>query len=565
MQNNLRRLQYPWLVTGLLMLVVAVIWGVGMTAGWLDAGGHRVPRWFAVSGVALLLLFRGIPSRGIPSAGSEDAELPRSSRLPFIGLTVTLWLLVGLVFWHFHGTYVRPFLSGHHFRSLSVYHYYINAKYFNELGYVNLYEQTVVADRESNYRIQKISVITDLRTYDKHEEGLSQFERSPAFSPDRWNEFKRDIDFFIDTGSPRLMDKALNDRGYNASPSWNTLGAALANRLDITSPAQRFVLLSLDSIMGLVAIGVCIWAFGFAPTGMGLLIIILAPINHTRLIGNFLNYDWMYMIVMGLAFYRKKRIALSGFCWVYAFMTRLFPLLMVLGGVAGAVFYFVQKRRIDSQMRRLLVHFTIWCGVAFMLGCLNDGGLRSWQSFSANILTHAEHHVFGQRRVGLKHYFTTPTTASQNIRRWRTEDKREAFEQRKWAYRAAALVMLLMLIGIYRKKRGADAMIWGLPTIFALLVSSRYYWSVLGVLPLLNQDQEHGKPSFSGSLVGLVVVGSWYFYADRLPGNYARYVTLNTVIMLCFYIWMAYELAGPRIGKFASKVLGQKGESRAVE
>ena len=446
-----------------------------------------------------------------------------------------------------------------------MYHYYLNSKYFDELGYTDLYEQTVVADRESEYRPRSTPIITNLRTYGKHRGELDRFTRSPAFTPERWNDFKKDIDFFIDIGGSRLMERALNDRGYNASPFWNTLGAALANRLDITSPSQRFALLSLDSIMGLIAIGVCIWAFGFAPTGMGLLIIILAPINHTRLIGNFLNYDWMYMIVMGLAFYRKKRIALSGFCWAFAFMTRLFPLLMVLGGVAGAVFYFVQKRQIDSQIKRLLIHFTIWCGVAFLVGCLNDRGVRSWQSFSTNIVTHAEHHVFGQRRVGLKHYFTAPTSQDENIRKWRKGDKREAFEQRKWSYRFAALVMLLMLAAVWRRKRGADAMIWGLPAIFALLVSSRYYWATLGVLPLLNQDEEDGKPSFSGSLVGLIIVGSWYFYADRIESNYARYVMLNTVIMTCFYIWMAYEIAGRRIGRFVSGFLGERGESRAVE
>ena len=576
MQNALQRIQSPWFVAGTLMLIVAAIWALGMWIGWFDARGPHLPRWFAVSGVALLFLYRSLPSRSLPRRGLPSRGLPpgskfspnggtvsgRSARLPHVALTVTLWLLVGLVFWHFHGTYVRPFLGGDHFRYLSVYHYYINAKYFNELGYTDLYEQTLVADWESRYRLRSTQGITNLRTYGRHRVDLDRFAQSPAFNPDRWGEFKRDVDFFIDIGGRRLMDRALNDRGYNASPFWNTLGAALANRLDITSSPQRFALLSLDSIMGLIAIGVCIWAFGFAPTGMGLLIIIMAPINHTRLIGNFLNYDWMYMIVMGLAFYRKKWIALSGFCWAFAFMTRLFPLLMVLGGVAGAVYYFAQKRQIDLQIKRLLVHFTVWCGVAFLIGCLNDQGLRSWQSFSTNIVTHAEHHVFGERRVGLKHYFTTPTSPDQNIRKWRKGDKSEAFEQRKWSYRAAALVMLLMLAAVYRRKRGTDAMIWGLPAIFALLVSSRYYWSMLGVLPLLNQDEEDGRPSFSGSLVGLIVVGSWYFYADRLESNYERYVTLNTVIMLCFYIWMAYEIAGQRIGGFVSGILGEKGESR---
>ena len=56
-------------------------------------------------------------------------------------------------------------LAGEYIQSWNVYHYYIGAKYFNELGYHDIYEQTLVADREGPGRLSHIENIRSLTNY----------------------------------------------------------------------------------------------------------------------------------------------------------------------------------------------------------------------------------------------------------------------------------------------------------------------------------------------------------------------------------------------------------------
>ncbi|MBW2278487.1 MAG: hypothetical protein JRF63_13420, partial [Deltaproteobacteria bacterium] len=142
-------------------------------------------------------------------------------------------------------------LSGEYIRSWNVYHYYVGAKYFAELGYTDLYAATLLADDEWRERKQnataeerrQLSTVSDfghirqtrdMRTYLRipRKSAVADFERT-NFSDERWEQLGKDtraLRAFLDDESWRGV---LTDLGFNPSPAWTVLGTPVANLIPI--------------------------------------------------------------------------------------------------------------------------------------------------------------------------------------------------------------------------------------------------------------------------------------------------------------------------------------------
>src|SRR2546423_10005051 len=129
------------------------------------------------------------------------------------------------------------------------YHYYIGAKYSRELEYTRLYQCTSAAEIELGSRDEVASRrIRDLTTNEIHDNSDILADTtlcSRNFSPERWNQFKKDIAWFRTQFSSDFWRNSQIDHGFNATPVWTIVGGALAN-LAPASDAQIAILAALD-------------------------------------------------------------------------------------------------------------------------------------------------------------------------------------------------------------------------------------------------------------------------------------------------------------------------------
>src|SRR6185503_1213065 len=126
------------------------------------------------------------------------------------------------------------FHFGNYTHYWDTYHYYVGSKYFKEMSFDRLYDCASVADSEdpSLRRRVELRKIMNLRTnvLGSTTEILAHPELCKApFTPERWQMFKKDIEYFRNRHGVKRWEEAQTDHGYNATPVWNIVGSTVAN------------------------------------------------------------------------------------------------------------------------------------------------------------------------------------------------------------------------------------------------------------------------------------------------------------------------------------------------
>src|SRR5262245_33012252 len=98
-------------------------------------------------------------------------------------------LVLGAVF--SFGVYhnLGNFRGGGFVHVADMFNYYLNAKYFDEVGYSDLYDAVIVADTEQGNQLAGLPFYTDLRTYQNtHRDSALQSagKIKSRFSSERW-------------------------------------------------------------------------------------------------------------------------------------------------------------------------------------------------------------------------------------------------------------------------------------------------------------------------------------------------------------------------------------------
>jgi hypothetical protein len=162
----------------------------------------------------LVLLYRRYRQGG--ASGASSAELSFAAR----AVIVAAILLSAVVFHNLGGVRGGTFV---HYGE--TFHYYLGSKYFEELGYYELYNAVIAADAEQENALAGIPFFTDLHTYQnaRRETALAESDRVRGlFSNERWSTFKQEVAFFKRaTGMPHSpgLRFLVTDHGYNASPT----------------------------------------------------------------------------------------------------------------------------------------------------------------------------------------------------------------------------------------------------------------------------------------------------------------------------------------------------------
>ncbi len=482
------------LIPILLLLVLPALY-LGHRSGLL--GDHRV-RWVAGIGLA------GAVAWSLPYEGVDFLYLKRMKLLlaaaiavllllrcyripwtlragPFRAVLTALAALAAVVylnFFSFHGE--RTFVHLH-----DVAHYYLGAKYYAELGYSDLYTAMLRAEAELHENHFKAIEARDLRTYEQvHIRTLLQ-DSAPvkaAFTPRRWAEFQRDVDYFRGTLGPK-HGQVLLDHGFNPTPVWALLGGSLASRVPGGSERGILLLCLLDTVLLAALFAAVAWAFGREAMLLSLIYFCVffgSGFGWTG--GAFLRFPWLFALVAGVCCYRKGRHAGAGALAALAAMLRIFPAIFAVGLACKAAAVLLRHRRLPRRTMRFFAAFAVTGLVLFGLTALLPRGWDHWGELRHNMSTHLENispNVVGLTEILAFQRGGGPVTA---------EEFATLKTRRQRIYAAQLLLVLaplaLLVARLSRRQSDLGAMLLGLPLILAGLSLAAYYYIFLLLLIL---------------------------------------------------------------------------------
>ena len=418
-------------------------------------------------------------ARGRNLHATSEKFLPRDSSRPLWVALVVLALLSAASFVRFGHFHHPRFLH-----NWDLYHYFLGARYFDELGYDDLYRCTLEADEELGGRLSDVRRVRDLRTLGYTTRSRLLRQEPPCrdgFTESRWESFKRDLRFFESIASRRLFRSMLQDKGYNGTPAW-TAYVRVLTEWSGTDRGRLHAICVLDEVLLVVALLAVLWAFG---PRVFLVAVVFAGLNYAtrfqHLGGSLLRLDWLASLTIALCCVKKERWALAGVLVAHATMARLFPLLFVTGLLFRVVWVVITERRLEQRYVRFGAGLAAGLVALGLLGAAGERGPRAWSEFVSNIVPHAS--APATKRVGLK-YVILPFGGAPRPDEARGQTVNDAMRER-WSRRqplalaVAALALALMFVGSRRGLEDVELFALGVVPVFLLLSPTRYYWGML--------------------------------------------------------------------------------------
>ena len=290
---------------------------------------------------ALLLMYE------VRAAKLRERIRRRTKRTVAIVLTVAAFF----TYFDFFNPNVR---YSEYYHRHEFFHYYLGSKYFKEIGYNQLYECTAVAEIELGRRASVASRdIRDLRknlikpvkdTYILTDPGQCK----NRFTAARWEDWKKDVDWFYHSSVGSYWDNMQKDHGYNPPPVWTMTGKFFGS----FAPAgdKFFKILSMIDVAFHVGVVLLFyWAFGFRVMAVATVFWgCNAPANFYWTGGAFLRQDWVFFLVTALCCARKRKFFLAGGALTWSALLRVFPIIFFAGWGIMVVFEVIRRVRFGT-------------------------------------------------------------------------------------------------------------------------------------------------------------------------------------------------------------------------
>jgi hypothetical protein len=510
--------------------------------------------WLKVilSAATLALLYvRYKRGQGKPSSAPPTAHSLRT-KVVIVGA-----VLFSFTVFHNLGT----FRGGSFIHYGEMFHYYLGSKYFDELGYYELYNAVIIADAEQDNALVGIPFYTDLRTYQntQREPILGDAGRiKNLFSKERWHAFKEDVSFFKKaTHKPNSMGLAflLMDHGYNASPVSTFVLGMLTNAVPVT----RLALLAALDVLLVAAMAVLVFrTFGFE---MGALFSVYFSVNilndHDYISGSLLRYDWLAYIIAAVCLLAKGRHASSAFFLTLAAMMRVFPAVLFYGIAVTILRKATTTRTLDKSSIRFVVAAGATALGLFLLPAVSLGSvLQPWKDFSAKTELHDRgvyvNHLglrgivlFEPSHLSLESFVNAykHTSSGDIVRHWQDVKERE-FKRKRPAVIVVSLVVLACLTVIIWKRRAteSESVIWPALLIYTVSYPSHYYFAFLCLFILLFFRRANSRSAFI-PLALLLVFNIGALVIDSFgPSPIVLFTSINICLFICLSVLLGFEL-----------------------
>ncbi|MCA9397378.1 hypothetical protein KC573_00990, partial [candidate division WWE3 bacterium] len=391
----------------------------------------------------------------------------------------------------FHGDvgYIAPW---------NTFHYYLNAKYFDELGYFDLYSCTLEADFEEGHTFSGTTDIRDLRTY----ELVSVEDSAPcpkdSFTPERWTEFKADVSIIHSWGTSEYWRSSLTDKGFNATPFWVVWVRPFANLIQLQTLVHAAIILNLDLICLGLSLVVSTFIFGGVTTSVMAIFMLLYFGTYQGLMGNLFQYPWLIALLWMVMSLEKKWFRPAGLFLAFATVNRIFPVVFVLGFGIKYLLSFKEDTVTHDQKQHyqsLLLSFLLGVSLFVLIGLFTSRGLGAWMDFLTNIKMHSQYLVGESFNLGFKNMLAGMGLHGSML---------------NLINGGGVLIVLTMYYYLVKNIR-SELMIFvfNIPLIYFLLTLSPYYFQVFGLVGVgYYALQKNEKYKYVGILL---VVGLFLF------------------------------------------------------
>jgi len=325
-----------------------------------------------------------------------------------------------------------------------VYHYYVGAKYFTEVGYFDLYECTV------QYGDMPLDTPRrDLSTYDYRTDDA---RCSSEFS------YPRAIQFHHDIQASGFYEQALIDKGYNGTPVWTAIFGTLAN-WNIITPDNAHV---IDIVALVSALFFCVYHLGWRKSAYIAIIILTYHGTMLRVWGHYAQWVWLATAIMGVVLLEKR----NGFG-------------AILLGISTSLAIFPVVLMLRYAKAKYLILFAVALMGMGTIGLANGRGLDGYFEFVDNMSLHSSYvRTEGCCDIGLAHTiaFTLNPTDDyvQCFVEWHDECSH------RYEKRFEPLLWLVTLPFVIATPLGA---------MYGLLTLSTYYYLILAIIPIWYSEK----------------------------------------------------------------------------
>lgn len=388
--------------------------------------------------------------------------------------------------------------------------YYPVAKYFKELRYDGLYLASVAAyvDDDPHVRLESLGNVElrNLRTHrmTRVRDVLNEIRQIPKrFSPERWQEFKKDMRYFRETMGVSDYLGSMRDHGGNATPVWLAIAHLIYANTNASNATLTIGAL-LDPLLLLIAFAVIWRAFGVRTMLMS---IVVFGANDFYMFGSnwagaTLRHDWMAYLALGICFLKMQRWTAGGVFLALSAAIRAFPAL-ALAVMVIPVFWWLRAFHLRHgrfptladfwSEQRPVARIAIGAAVCAVVCVLFSSLLFSfdmWSEWLAKVsLLDKDPHVNDVSLRGL-------IAGSDNL-------QLTALGQRAPLFAVSVLLTLVALVFAARRKPLDQVAALGTLLIFVVFNPANYYMHFIFVLPVLalerpRDDIAPKRPPLSG-------------------------------------------------------------------
>jgi hypothetical protein len=471
------------LASGAVALVAIGLAIDAISIGWPMANREVAFVRAAAAGIALAAALRiGVTvRRWPPDRGVITAALAVAAVMAF----AAFYNLGRPQFWNHQEN--RPEFV--HTNDLRVYQPF--AKYFKELGYDGVYLASVLAFAEDRrggsldaIGMQEVRSLGDHRVRRVRELKDEIREVRSRFSDARWEEFKKDMNFFEDVQGPEYLS-TLTDHGANATPVW----VFFARLLLAHAPASEGLMTATGLVDGLLLLlmAFALWrAFGLWPM---LLAMVVFGANDLYMFGTnwsgaTLRHDWLAYLGFGAAALKRQRWTAAGIFLALAALIRFFPVVALMGVAMPALWalgerWYQERKRPDLRAWlgehrgavRVLVSAAA-CVVFMVLLTTVLYSPRAWASWFQKV-TLLNRDV-GVNEISLRALIAGADNAAGAV-----------LQARALVYVLAIIVCVGCVLWVARRRPLHQAMILAMPLVLVISNPSNYYSHLVFLLALL--------------------------------------------------------------------------------
>lgn len=417
--------------------------------------------WLAAVAIGLVLVWRWLP------------------RKVAMGALVVLTLVSGLNYarWGSRTLFERV-------DTYDLIHYYLNAKYFDELGYFDLYPACILADRENNGPYYQESAHQLYMAQDASGHHLEPVEhalrrgaavKAEKFTPETWAAFSHDF-LYLQRALPGLNGEMwrqlIQDHGYNGTLVWALEATPL-----VQVPVQWVKYLGWVDV-GLLGVGVgaVAWAFGSGPA---LWVVFFFCLTYSTrwptITWALLRYDYVTALLLGVSLLKRGKPLWAGVMTGWAATLRLFPAMWLYGpGMKGL--FGLLSRKVHRSLLVLAGGFLL--GAAVLQGvAIGVFGAEPAKVHLENMEDHNSSMNLSSRRIGLA--LALPFELDPDVKahpKSLPKSTKEVIERQKpLRFALAGAIMLLLGWGL-QKMPDEEGYAYGFLPFFLLTTASYYYY-----------------------------------------------------------------------------------------